>query len=277
MIDIPRIIISSSTKIWEDRASLDSHLGVGRKVEKKFEAGVLLIDKPSGPTSFAMVRQVRRLVGIKKVGHAGTLDPFASGLLVICAGRPATRMISSFMDGEKEYLATLRLGVRTTTLDPEGEVIDQRPVGKITTTEIERCLDRFRGELLQRPPIYSAVKHKGKPLYYYARRGIEIVKEPRRVTIDLLERQGEAVDICGDQALLQLRVVCSKGTYIRVLASDIGDALGCGASLCELRRLRSGRLTVEQAVDGKLLNQEQERETVLQRMISVESVGNLLQ
>ena len=130
----------------------------------EFEAGAFLVDKPVGASSFYMVRKVRNALGMKKVGHAGTLDPFATGLLVICAGRPATKLISKIQDGEKEYLATLRLGVQTTTLDPEGEVTAECVVGCLSETTIEATLQKFRGEQQQIPPIYSALKHKGKPL-----------------------------------------------------------------------------------------------------------------
>lgn len=248
-----------------------------RQVAADFEAGVFLIDKPVGPTSFAVVRQVRRMLGIKKVGHAGTLDPFASGLLIVCAGRPATKMISSFMDGEKEYLATLCLGRQTTTLDPEGEIVAENRVDFLTGAEIERCLERFRGEQLQKPPAYSALKHKGKPLYYYARQGIEIEKEPRTIQIRDLERMDGNGDVHGDFPELKLRVVCSKGTYIRTLAADIGNALGCGAYLRELRRIRSGPFALEKSFDGNLLSHPEERDLFLQHMLSVENVGNLLQ
>ena len=193
--------------------------------QAEFDAGVFLIDKPAGPTSFAMVRSLRRVLGLKKVGHAGTLDPFASGLLILCAGRSATRMISSFMQGEKEYLATVCLGVETETLDPEGAVTRRCPFDRIEGVRIEHCLEGFRGAQQQVPPVYSALKHKGRPLYYYARKGIDIIKEPREVYIRTLERTDGLQDLRGEEALLHLRVVCSKGTYIRTLAADIGHSL----------------------------------------------------
>lgn len=243
----------------------------------EFHAGVFLIDKPVGPSSFTMVRHMRKLLGIKKVGHAGTLDPFASGLLIVCAGRPATKMISLFMDGEKEYIATLCLGKQTTTLDPEGDVVEEHPVGSLTHETIEACLINFRGEQMQTPPAYSALKHKGKPLYYYARKGIQIEKEPRKINIHELERIESAADVSGDFPEITLRVVCSKGTYIRTLAADIGDALGCGAYLTALRRTRSGPFSIDRAVNGALISAPEERENILQKMLSVEEVGNLLQ
>lgn len=242
-----------------------------------FHAGVFLIDKPIGPTSFTVVRWVRKLLGIKKVGHAGTLDPFASGLLIVCAGRPATKMISSFMDGDKEYFATLCLGRETSTMDPEGEIIAESTVGLRTTEEIEKCLASFRGEQMQQPPAYSALKHEGKPLYYYARKGIEVKKDPRKVHIKELARVGSVADLTGDFPQLEIKVTCSKGTYIRSLASDIGDALGCGAYLTALRRTRSGPFHVENSIDGQVLSTTKERETLLKSMLSVEDVANLLQ
>jgi len=242
-----------------------------------FQAGVFLVDKPVGASSFYMVRKVRKALGMKKVGHAGTLDPFATGLLVICAGRPATKMISKIMDGEKEYLATLRLGMETTTLDPEGEVTVEKPVGSFSAEAIEACLQNFRGEQQQVPPIYSALKHKGKPLYHYARKGIAIEKPPRSVTIHSLERTGAEQVVSDDSPFLDIRVVCSKGTYIRTLGADIGKALGCGAYLTALRRIRSGCFHVRDSVDGKYLQEDDARKRLMEKVLSVPDVLNLLQ
>ncbi|MDF1615642.1 tRNA pseudouridine(55) synthase TruB [Desulfurivibrio dismutans] len=210
---------------------------------------VLPVDKPAGPSSFRMVQLVRRATGIKKVGHAGTLDPFASGLLLICIGRPATRLVDRLMVGDKEYEATVQLGVATTTHDPEGDILAHHPVTASHLSGLEEALQSFRGELWQSPPAFSAAKHQGKPLYSYARRGEMISKPPRRVLvhelrlIELDRRQGRAV----------LRVRCSKGTYIRSLAHDLGQNLGCGAHLAALRRLASGDFQVEQALPGERL------------------------
>ena len=225
------------------------------------EAGVFLIDKPVGPTSFAMVQRLRRALNVKKVGHAGTLDPFASGLLILCVGRPATRIIGQLMAGDKEYRATLQLGVETDTQDPEGRVIAEQPVVGIDAGRIARVLAQFTGELMQTPPAYSAVKHQGKPLYAYARKGIAVAKEPRPVVIECLE----AEEFDAAHAQLTIRVVCSKGTYIRTLGADIGRALGCGAHLVALRRLRSGPFRVEAAVDGALLADRDEAQALLAR------------
>jgi tRNA pseudouridine55 synthase len=241
------------------------------------QAGVLLVDKPAGLTSFSIVSRVRRILGVKKVGHAGTLDPFATGLLIVCVGRPATKLISLFMDGDKEYLATLRLGVTTETFDTEGDITSRKPVGKLSGDDIETCLRQFRGIQLQIPPRYSALKHKGKPLYYYARRGIHITKEAREINITLLERIDDKNDLIGDEAELTLKIVCSKGTYIRSLAADIGENLGCGAHLVGLRRTRSGCFSVKKSLTADDFIAEDARERFFAKMLSVEEVCNLLQ
>ena len=235
-------------------------------------AGVLLIDKPVGPTSFRIVQQVRRALKIKKVGHAGTLDPFASGLLVVCVGRPATRLVSSLMEGEKEYEATLQLGVETDTQDLTGQVIAEKQVGEIDRDRVRDCLAQFTGEQLQTPPQYSALKHKGKPLYYYARKGIKVTKEPRKIQI----REIELLSLDPDS--MQIRVVCSKGTYIRTLAADIGRSLGCGAHLTGLRRLRSGRFTVEDGLNGSDLSGERQQvlKLLLNNLLPVDTVKTIL-
>ncbi len=245
--------------------------------DTSFESGVFVIDKPAGPTSFKMVSGVRRALGMKKVGHAGTLDPFATGLLVVCAGRAATRMISMMMNGQKEYLATLCLGVETETFDPEGAVVARHPVGFLSAQSIEDCLCAFRGEQLQIPPIYSALKHQGKPLYQYARQGISIIKDPRPVFIETLERTDGGGDLAGDDVVqLSLRVVCSKGTYIRTLAADIGKYLGCGAHLTGLRRLKSGGFTLEGSFPGTELFFSDTRQRLLAKALTVDDIVHLL-
>lgn len=246
-------------------------------MDTEFEAGTFLVDKPVGASSFYMVRKVRKALGIKKVGHAGTLDPFATGLLVVCAGRPATKMISLLMEGEKEYLATLRLGIETSTQDPEGDVTAVHSVGSISSATVEECLQKFRGEQMQVPPAYSALKHKGKPLYHYARKGIAITKPPRSVHIHTLERTDHGAPLNDSSPYLTVRVVCSKGTYIRTLGEDIGRVLGCGAYLTALRRVRSGCFHVRDAVDGHLLSEEDAGERLMSKVLSVPDVRNLLQ
>ena len=235
-----------------------------------------MLDKPCGPTSFWVVRQVRRLLAIKKVGHAGTLDPFASGLLIVCAGRAATRAIDTLMAGEKEYLATLCLGVSTSTGDPEGEVTRRQRVRPFSNDELAAVLGRFRGEYWQTPPAYSALKHQGKPLYAYARKGIVINKPPRRVFISSLTC--EALTFTSDGlAALTIRVRCGKGTYIRKLAEDIGEALGCGAHLTVLRRTMSGPFTVERAVSADWLRREDGFRHLASSRLSESELAALLQ
>lgn len=247
------------------------------QLEDSPQAGVFLVDKPAGISSFGVVSRMRKILRMKKVGHAGTLDPFATGLLIVCAGRPATKLISQFMDGEKEYIATLCLGVETETLDTEGEVVKRTEVSKIAAETLDECLDAFRGRQLQTPPAYSALKHKGKPLYYYARKGIKIEKAPREIEITTLERIENSGDIEGSEAGLKLRVVCSKGTYIRVLAADIGKKLGCGAHLTGLRRTKSGLFEVDKALTWDELSAADAANHTKMKMIPVEEVAKLLQ
>ena len=239
--------------------------------------GIYLIDKQVGVSSFWIVRRLRKVLNIKKIGHAGTLDPFASGLLVVCAGRQWTRQISQLMEGDKEYEAVLRLGIRTSTLDPEGEVVSSIQVGLIEAERVSLCLRQFLGEQEQVPPIYSAVKHQGKPLYFYARQGIAIEKPPRRIFIHTLARTDGTGDLTGDTPRLRIRVVCSKGTYIRTLAAEIGNSLGCGAYLEQLRRTRSGNFSVDRAVSGLSLASEMDSKSVVLARLNQHEVWNLLQ
>jgi len=233
--------------------------------------GILPVCKPAGVSSFRMVQIVRRLIDLKKVGHTGTLDPFASGVLVICAGRPATRLIPQLMEGDKEYEATLQLGVTTDTQDPEGKTVAERPVPELTENDINDCLVRFTGEQLQKPPMYSALKHKGKPLYYYARRGMKVEKEPRLITVKELQC------LALSRETVKLKIVCSKGTYIRTLAADIGEYLGCGAHLKNLTRTRNGFFTQEHTLDGeKLLNNKIERSELDLFWVAADMVKELL-
>lgn len=229
--------------------------------------GVLLVDKPVGRTSFAVVKKIRRLLGIKKVGHAGTLDPFAGGLLVICVGRPATRNIDAFMAGRKTYQAELQLGRETETQDPEGEITAVRPVPRLALTELAEQLQEFIGPQMQAPPPYSAAKHKGKPLYHYARKGIIIQKKAK--PIEIYSLNADEYDPVTER--LSVTVSCSRGTYIRVLAADIGTKLGCGAHLAALRRTRSGGFSVDDALDGKILFTGDDRPDLpLNGMLTVE-------
>ena len=233
---------------------------------QELSAGVFLVDKPMGMSSFGVVKKVRWLLGIKKVGHAGTLDPFATGLLIICAGRPATRHIDR-LAGRKTYQALLQLGVETETQDPEGSVTATWPVPKLTRQELSSVLQEFAGPKMQAPPPYSAAKHKGKPLYHYARQGIMIHKDPKPIEIYSLESGGYDPDT----AQLAITVSCSRGTYIRVLAADIGNRLGCGAHLLQLRRSDSGGFSVDDAIPGdQLFAGDNCLSTLLSGMITVE-------
>jgi tRNA pseudouridine55 synthase len=202
--------------------------------------GLLLIDKPAGPTSHDIVAQLRRLSGIRRIGHAGTLDPLATGLLLVCVGR-ATRLIEYLMDKPKRYQATVRLGQRTDTFDAEGSVVEERAVA-VTIGEIEKALADFRGPIVQYAPAYSAVKRDGTALYKLARQGLAVERPRREVTIyELALRSWEA-------PYLQLEVHCSSGTYIRSLADDLGQTLGCGGHISALRRTEVGSFALTEAV-----------------------------
>ena len=213
--------------------------------------GALLLDKPVGVSSNRALQDAKRLYGAKKAGHAGTLDPLASGLLLVLFGE-GTKFAGPLLDADKEYVATLKLGERTATGDAEGEVIQKRAVGGVAEA-LPAVLGRFRGEVDQVPPMHSALKRDGQPLYRLARRGEEVERAARRVRISHLEM----LDL--HEAQLTLKVVCSKGTYIRVLAEDIGEALGCGAHLSALRRTASGPFRVEQAARLEELASAEER------------------
>ena len=199
----------------------------------------LLLDKALGVSSNTALQQAKRLFGAAKAGHAGTLDPLASGLLVVLFGE-ATKFAGPLLDSDKEYLATLKLGERTSTGDAEGEVLERHPVD-VGAAQLEAVLARFRGPVEQLPPMHSALKRGGIPLYKLARRGKTVERTPRRVQVFALEVLRFAPPI------VELRLRCSKGTYVRVLAEDIGAALGTGAHLAGLRRTASGRFSVEDA------------------------------
>jgi len=213
---------------------------------QEWEEGVFLVDKPEGLTSFAIVRRIRWLLKIKKVGHAGTLDPFATGLLVVCVGRAATRCIDVFMGSKKTYLARLQLGIETETQDPEGAITSSAPVPDLDPVTIDACLQRHVGPQMQAPPFYSAAKLNGKPLYAYAREGVFIEKAAKPIEIYSLTFKG--YDLSNHR--LDVEVACSRGTYVRVLAVDIGKALGCGAHLVGLRRTASGPFSVGDCLSG---------------------------
>jgi tRNA pseudouridine55 synthase len=210
-----------------------------------FEEGqVLLIDKPLEWTSFDAVRKIRNLVKIKKVGHAGTLDPLATGLLIVCTGK-FTKKINEYMAQEKEYTGTFTLGATTPTYDLESEPENFIPVNTITEEQIVSATKQFTGEIMQVPPAHSAIKVDGKRVYELARQGKEVKLEPRRIVI----KEFEITKI--EMPVVSFRVVCSTGTYIRSLANDFGAALGCGAYLSSLCRTRIGsyKLTDAKTID----------------------------
>jgi tRNA pseudouridine55 synthase len=202
--------------------------------------GVLLLDKPIGMTSNAALQKARWLFNAAKAGHTGTLDPMATGLLPLCFGE-ATKFSSELLDADKAYRATIKLGITTDTADAEGGVLETRPV-LVGETEVRALLPRFLGEQQQVPPMYSALKRDGTPLYELARQGIEVERAPRTVTIHTLEF------LAWQDDSFVVDVVCSKGTYVRTLAADIGTVLGCGAHLSALRRTRVGGLDIAQTV-----------------------------
>ena len=199
--------------------------------------GVLLLDKPVGWSSNDALIKAKRVLNAKKAGHTGTLDPFATGLLPLCFGE-ATKFSQDLLEADKTYDTTVHLGITTDTGDTEGEAVSTLPVD-VTVDQIEKVLARFRGPIAQVPPMYSALKRDGKPLYEYARAGITLEREARNVVIHKLELVGY------EAPFLKLSVTCSKGTYIRVLGQDIGEALGCGAHLNALRRTQVGALTMD--------------------------------
>ena len=223
--------------------------------------GILVIDKPRDWTSHDVVAKLRGILRERRIGHAGTLDPMATGVLPVFVGR-ATRAVEFAADREKEYLAGLRLGTVTDTQDVTGTVLESHPV-TVTRDHLEMVLNRFRGEISQIPPMYSAIKKQGKKLYELARRGVEVEREPRPITIyelELLEKVSETD--------YTLRVLCSKGTYVRTLCHDIGQALGCGGTLYSLRRTRSAGFGLDQAMT---LEQAAETEDPVSLLLPVDT------
>ncbi len=210
------------------------------------EGKVLLINKPLHWTSFDAVRKIRNLIRIKKVGHAGTLDPLATGLLIICTGK-FTKKINEYQSQEKEYTGSFTLGAVTPTYDLESEPQNFRTFDFITKEFLEETTKKFIGEIDQVPPIHSAIKQKGKPVYLAARKGVDVKLEPRKITIKSFEIT--MIDpIAIGLPVVYFKVVCTTGTYIRSLANDFGVALGCGAYLSSLCRTRIGEFTLEEAI-----------------------------
>lgn len=207
--------------------------------------GILLIDKPVGKTSFSLVAGLRKLLGVRTIGHAGTLDPLASGVMILLIGRRYTRLSDRFLGQDKEYLATVYLGIETDSYDAEGVVTAKSDFIPKAEAVLE-AIEKFQGETQQVPPMFSAKKQKGKKLYELARQGVSVERAP--VTVKL------AISLVRyEYPQIELRVACSKGTYIRSFAHDLGQLLGCGAHLCALCRTRSGPFLLEQCLDGSQL------------------------
>ncbi|MCU7960483.1 MAG: tRNA pseudouridine(55) synthase TruB [gamma proteobacterium symbiont of Bathyaustriella thionipta] len=204
--------------------------------------GILLLDKPLGVTSNAALQTVKQLYRARKAGHTGSLDPMANGLLPICFGI-ATKLSTFLLDADKKYRVTVRLGVTTTTADAEGDVLEEKPLGDVDQAAIEAVLPQFSGPIQQLPPMYSAIKHKGERLYKLARQGIEVERKPREITIYSLQ----LVEMKLPEFVLDVH--CSKGTYVRTLAEDIGKVLGCGAHVSALRRTAVGSYADDNLVD----------------------------
>ncbi len=236
--------------------------GQRTRVQRRPVHGVLLLDKPLGLSSNQALQKAKWLLRAEKAGHTGTLDPLATGVLPLCFGA-ATKFSQLHLDADKTYETVVRLGVQTSTGDAEGDVIATQPV-TCSPGQVVEVLDRFMGEIEQVPPMHSALKKDGKPLYEYAREGITLAREARRVTIhdlDLLDMQ-----LNGEAPSLRLRVRCSKGTYIRTLGEDIGEALGCGGHLTSLRRIATDSFQINQCVTlGRLeaMSEEQRSDRLM--------------
>ena len=229
--------------------------------------GVLLVDKAEGMTSHDVVALIRRKLEIRKVGHCGTLDPIATGLLLLTLGR-GTKIQDLLMSEDKEYAGTLMLGVTTSTQDRQGEVVDRRPVPPLGASQIRAAFEKFRGDFYQMPPMVSAIKHGGVPLYKLARQGKVVEREPRlvhvyRYTVDRITLPE-----------VDFSVVCSKGFYVRTYVHDIGEELGCGGHLKSLRRVKSGRFDVDQAITVDKIRSGS-REEILSRILTLPEVSRM--
>lgn len=221
---------------------------MGRRRKGRPVHGIIVLDKPAGDSSNRSLQRVKRLLDAAKAGHTGSLDPLATGVLPLCFGE-ATKLSQFLLDADKRYLTTIRLGVKTASGDSESEVLSTCN-DKVSQAQVEKCLESFRGEITQVPSMYSALKHQGVALYKLARKGQEVERKQRQVTIhhiDLLDFRGDELD---------LDIICSKGTYIRTIADDLGDMLGVGGHVKALRRLASGPFTLEHAVTMDTLEAE---------------------
>lgn len=212
--------------------------------------GIIIVDKPKGITSFKVIEFIRRLTRVRRVGHAGTLDPWATGVLIVCVGKTCG-LVSKLVACDKEYLARITFGISTDTGDPQGKIIGKEPVN-IKKEDLEKALKSFVGESMQIPPMVSAVRHKGKHLYDLARKGITVEREPRKIKIHSLELLSFND---GEFPSAEIKVSCSKGTYIRTLCEDIGKKLGCFAHESELKRTKVGNVDISQSLTFDALEQ----------------------
>ncbi len=241
---------------------------MARKKKGRPVNGILVLDKPAGITSNRALQKVKRLFEAQKAGHTGSLDPLATGVLPICLGE-ATKLSHYLLDARKRYRARCILGITTTTGDSEGDVLEQSDIPEFDKSRLISLLENFKGSQSQTPPMYSALKHNGRPLYEYARKGIEIERKSRQITIfelNLLNYHWQT-DAQSGQAFIEIEVLCSKGTYIRSLCEDIGSALGCGAHISVLRRLEAEPFILSQAVTLEQLEAQADfyaREQLLQ-------------
>jgi tRNA pseudouridine55 synthase len=213
-------------------------------------SGFLLVNKEEGPTSHDIINKLRRITNIKKIGHAGTLDPFAQGLLIVAIGRKATKKINTFVKLNKEYRATVLLGVETDSYDKTGNIVEKYEGKAIEEKEIKRAIKTIKKKREQTPPMYSAKKVGGKKLYELARKNIEIERKPQKIKIFSIKIERY------EWPILKIKIKCSSGTYIRTIAKDIGDILDCGAHLKELERTKIGKYDIKKAVNIKDLNGE---------------------
>ena len=230
--------------------------------------GLILIDKPQGITSFTAVRKIKKLTGEKRVGHTGTLDPLATGVLPIFVGR-ATVLSSFLSDADKTYIATVKLGVKTDTYDITGKVLSEKEVC-VSEEELDKAIALFKGEQMQTPPVFSAIKKDGVRLYNLARQGEEVTVEPRKITVFSIERLSKV-----ENGLFEMRVHCSKGTYIRSLCNDIGEKLGCGATMANLRRISAHGFEIGQCVCLDDLTEENVKNFILSEEKAVENLREI--
>lgn len=225
-------------------------------------SGILIVDKPPDMTSARVVSRIKKISGITKIGHTGTLDPMATGVM-ICTVNRATRLSRFFLESPKKYTAVLRLGIETDTQDATGKVLSERPVDRISVPAVQAAFRRFRGEIDQTPPAYSALKHKGVPLYKYARKGNCVTKPPRKVTIFDIR----IIDM--DFPDIRFEVACAAGTYVRTLCADIGNMLGCGGHMAALRRTACGGFGIHEALPLEEIESHSSLETLKDRLVSM--------